>query len=527
METRSPGSIAVAIAICALSLALATYAARSKSASYDEPKHIATGAYAWVDGKFLGDDNAPIVSLFGWPAHFQDWNLPTAPTELTPTGKRLGLYEAGVAMLTDRRNGESVVATLFEARLTSLALFALLLLGVAVEARARGGDLGMLVALGLVALSPVMLSHASLVSADLPLAVAGVFVVIAIRRYTDRPSLARALALGFALGMAVAAKLTGVVFVLGATIWLVGNAFRSRMRHEVLRDASAVLIAGLLVITLVTNFDPLFFVRQWRLVSNYGVAHQTEYFLGSIGSRSPWFYPAVLAGKLEPALAFGLLALAIAIARDRRLLRVAGSVLLLAALVFVITLASGYRQGFRFLLPMWPLLAIACAHAFATTRASRLAAASLLVCAGATTLAAAPNFLTYWNPLVRGHGDSWFVDSNHDWGQDLSTLARWQAEHPDAVLYGALYTIVPPQEYGIQFTNLFDDPATLTHFDASRRNFLVISVTLLRMLAADARQPLHGLVESLAKERPDLEFGGSILGYELSPERLSRFIANR
>lgn len=527
METRSHWSSAVAIAICALSLTFATVAARSKSASYDEPKHVATGAYAWTAGNFLGDDNAPIVSLFGWPARLNEWHLPAAPTELTPTGKRLGLYEAGVAILTDRRNGESVVDTLFEARLTSLALFALLLLGVALEARTRGGDLGMLVALGLVALSPAMLSHASIVSADLPLAVAGVFVVIATRRYTEQPSVARASVLGIALGGALATKLTGVVFVLGAAIWLLSWALRSRSRFEIVRDASAVVVAGLIVITLATNFDPLFFVRQWRLVSNYGTAHQTEYFLGSIGSRSPWFYPAVLVAKLEPALQVGLVMLAITIARDRKLIRTAGGVLLLAFLVFVVTCASGYRQGFRFLLPMWPLLAIACAHGFDSSRTSRMVAGFLLVCAGATSLSAAPNFLTYWNPLTRGSGDSWFVDSNHDWGQDLSTLARWHQENPDAMLYGALYTIVPPEAYGIRFTNLFDDPSTLTRFDPTQRNVLVISVTLLRMLAADPRQPLNGVVNSLSAEQPDLEFGGSIRGYELSRERLSRLMAKR
>ncbi len=505
--------------LIAAAAALAIDAARTASACYDEPKHFATGVYAVTEHRFLGDDNGPLVVAYGWPALVRDLSPPPAPETTSATGKRLGLYDAGVKILVEH----GVMSTLFLARLVSVLWFVLLLALVAIEGRRAGGALGSLLAVALAGFSPTLLAHAGIVSADLPLAACAFLVLVCWNRYDAAPGVARAACVGAALGAAILAKLTGGVFALGVLLLLATSrrsSWGARTGHAL---AIGAVLAG--VLWLGTAFDLGQLARQFELVSHYGRAAQNDWFRGRLGSGSLAFYPAVLAFKLEPAaLVAVVLGAAAWYSLRASALRLPVAAPVFAALLLAATMASGYRQGIRFLLPMFPLLAVAAAP-LARLAIARPIVAALVVLQLATAAWSRPDHLAYWNPLAGGpsRGDRWFTDSNHDWGQDLTTLADWQRAHPEQRVFGALYSIVPPDAYGVVFGNLLDDPRTLPAFDASRPTTLVFSVTLLRALAATPSQPLHPIARVLAELPPDVEFGRSIRGYSVTPERIASF----
>jgi 4-amino-4-deoxy-L-arabinose transferase-like glycosyltransferase len=97
------------------------------------------------------------------------------------------------------------------------------------------------------------------------------------------------------------------------------------------------------------------------------------------------------------------------------------------------SLTADLNVGHRHLLPLYPaLFAIAgAAGAWATTRGRRLGIG--LACAGlaASTLAASPHFLGYFNEAAGGWrgGYRHLADSNVDWSQDLLRLRAWMQRH--------------------------------------------------------------------------------------------------
>jgi hypothetical protein len=89
----------------------------------------------------------------------------------------------------------------------------------------------------------------------------------------------------------------------------------------------------------------------------------------------------------------------------------------------------------RHVLPIYPFLAVLAAYALgalwrAATR-PRLARASALVLAAWTLvipLAAAPDFLPWFNAIAGRHPENVLLDSDLDWGQDLGRLERALAD---------------------------------------------------------------------------------------------------
>jgi hypothetical protein len=119
------------------------------------------------------------------------------------------------------------------------------------------------------------------------------------------------------------------------------------------------------------------------------------------------------------------------------------STLALGLAVFAITYfallsTSGLNLGYRHLLPVTAVLAIAtgslapAVFAPGVSRWLRAALALLLAWLVAGTLAAAPHWIGYFNEAVGGwrHGHRYLADSNLDWGQDLLRLRARLAREP-------------------------------------------------------------------------------------------------
>jgi hypothetical protein len=149
------------------------------------------------------------------------------------------------------------------------------------------------------------------------------------------------------------------------------------------------------------------------------------------------YFPAVLLWK-TPLPTLLLAGLGVALAALGRV-RVGDPVLAAGLGTFVAayglaSLSADLNVGHRHLLPVYPaLFAVAgAAGAWATTRRRRWGIGLAVAGLAASTLAASPHFLGYFNEAAGGWrgGYRLLADSNVDWSQDLLRLRDWTRRHP-------------------------------------------------------------------------------------------------
>jgi hypothetical protein len=114
-----------------------------------------------------------------------------------------------------------------------------------------------------------------------------------------------------------------------------------------------------------------------------------------------------------------------------------------AAFYFLVSVSGNLNLGIRHILPVYVpifvLVAIATVRRFnllERTKWRGMAAGVLgvlLVWYGVSTVAAAPNFISYFNELIGGGQNAYkyFSDSGVDWGQDLKRLHTYVEDHPE------------------------------------------------------------------------------------------------
>ncbi|MGO8752621.1 MAG: ArnT family glycosyltransferase [Thermoguttaceae bacterium] len=194
-----------------------------------------------------------------------------------------------------------------------------------------------------------------------------------------------------------------------------------------------------------------------------------SYMHGKWSDHGWWYYYLYAAAIKEPLGTLCLAALAIAAAvlrRDYRAL-LQDELVVLAPLIAIIVFVSsqtGFSTHSRYTIPALPFLFIWISRAARVFHIPRFAGARGVM-AGAviigmtwsvgSSLAIYPFSLSYFNELVGGPkgGPKHLLDSNIDWGQDLSRLTAWLERHPDVTLNGlACYGSFPAELAGIPRT---------------------------------------------------------------------------
>lgn len=183
--------------------------------------------------------------------------------------------------------------------------------------------------------------------------------------------------------------------------------------------------------------------------------------------------------------------------------------LLAGATIVVLVLTSNLNLGQRYLISLYPLLALAGSDRLAEHLKSRRwlyggVALVLLSAQLISNVSVAPQFLSYFNQFSGGSDNGWkrLSDSNLDWGQGLPALSeRLQAESASSVALSYFGTALP-EAYGIRCARLdlgdFPDNADL----------LAVSVTHL--------QGLYTVDDAFREWRclaPDWKAGDSIWGF--------------
>jgi hypothetical protein len=430
--------------------------------TFDEPAHIAAGM-EWLDrGVYRYEEMHPPLArvadaLGPWLAGLHAQGQP-------------GIWREGNAILNQRGDQPRALAL---ARAGVLPFLLLAILVVFAWARSLAGDAaGILAVLAFTSVPPV-LAHAGLATTDAAAMATIALAVYSLLRSLERPGLRTTLVLGVAVGLALLAKLSAVVY-LPATFGVALLAWRSA-GNRLTPHVGDALVAGLIALLVVwggyrfsvgpinqraagaavapaeTRPGPLKrrvtavlrlpvfpapeYVRGIRdLRGENRLGDRKNYLLGEPIVEGRWaFFPVALGVKTPiPFLLLtlvGTLALVVA-ARERR----SALVPPLAALAMLLTaMAANINIGGRHILPMYPLLAVCAGIGILTLWRGRarglLRLASPALAVGLTgwlvaePLIAHPDYLPYFNQLAGGHPERVLLDSDLDWGQDLGRLA--------------------------------------------------------------------------------------------------------
>ena len=456
---------------------------QTQSLTYDEPAHIIAGIDAWQHGRFeKWNDHPPLGRLW--------LTLPLARVhsefawQQLPTGFRVMEMQPGPEALALRTRPMNTVLGLT--------------LGIALwfAARRLFSEGAANVALALFVFTPSLIAHFSVATTD---GIGTLFIFLTafqLVRWRHRRNWPQGVLVGLALGGLLLAKFYAPPLVLLALALMLvlkpeGVARRPAQWNWKLTSAA-------LALALVTLWAGYFFhvshlkVGDGKVVATFPnrgektwatkastrvnvVVPAGEFFEGlrevafsNKHGRPAWFlgkiyptggiktyYPAAIVLKW-PTILLGLF-LASLLMGVRRVCRAPGDLLAMCAfgLAFLFfAIQSKYDIGERHILPLYPFALLIAGAVWEHVKARRSAMIFLALLLGlnaADALRAAPDYLAYFNVLVKPT-NSWryLTDSNLDWGQGLIAVREYEQKHPDESLRLAYFGSVEPSLYGVR-----------------------------------------------------------------------------
>ncbi len=176
---------------------------------------------------------------------------------------------------------------------------------------------------------------------------------------------------------------------------------------------------------------------------------------------------------------------------------------------------SGVNIGHRHIAPLYPPLFVLLGGATVVCLGSVLrewVLASLLALHVLPSLWACPRYLPYFNVLAGDEGWRVLVDSNIDWGQDMSRLKAKMRERVIDSVNLMYFGTADPRAYGVRYRKCHMHPDLRPREPVERPlpgEYLAISVTHLQLMEG----PLADLLRRELK--PIDTVGDSMLLYQL------------
>jgi 4-amino-4-deoxy-L-arabinose transferase-like glycosyltransferase len=250
--------------------------------------------------------------------------------------------------------------------------------------------------------------------------------------------------------------------------------------------------------------------------------NRTAYLLGEISDGFWLYFPIAFAIK-TPLPILMLLVFSLFACLQRRKFCPKGKFLLLPALsFFLVAVYSRMNIGLRHILVIYPFLYVwlgGSVPALWTSRSrlKRLGVAVIGIWLAISTLNSYPDFLAYFNETVdQRAAHEILVDSNLDWGQDLTGLKKWMDENAVKNIQLAYFGTADPAYYGIDafyqsgtWSVVFSRPGNGATAPTSR--YLAISATHLVGLFFGTKNPYAGFLT----RKPIAIVGRSIFIYRI------------
>jgi hypothetical protein len=183
--------------------------------------------------------------------------------------------------------------------------------------------------------------------------------------------------------------------------------------------------------------------------------YQISYFHGEVSITGWWYYfPAAIFLKYPTGLLLAGFAGLAALWKSPLPKPFKASLTFSPFMILLAAMMQSVNIGVRSVLPFAPFLAFwtGAAIRYFETRWIRGILIALVVTSVASGIAAYPNFLAYFNPLLGGTAaaDKWLIDSNLDWGQDLPELSRELKLRGIQEVRLAYFGMAEPSHFGIR-----------------------------------------------------------------------------
>lgn len=457
---RGPRMRVVEGVLVALLIAIGTgrilAAHRVLSNTFDEGVNVTCGLEWWKRGTTIVDTpNGPFSRIFiGFLPYMRGIEFQEG-VEAWEQGSRIFLSE------------NNYVSTLSAARAGVLPFFWAASLGTWFWSRRLFGVWPALGALLLFTNLPPVLAHSGFATTDMAITATFVWFVWAGTYWLEAPSARRASLLAVCFAMALASKFSVLPFGLAAGVavlalwwWLrpAGEPVAAGWRVW-LGSAGVFVVVSYLAVWALYRFS-LWSVADYCLAKGYldledrpwlrtalslavpgtlfqGVAAVTShvrtghesFLMGEVFTHGRLiFYPLDLALKTPLGFLFlsllgvGVTARTAIQRRDWRLIAPGAA----AVAVFLSILTSSLNLGIRYLLPVYPLLAVASAGGLAALWSPSLWRRALVIVPIAWVVIASaashPDYIAYFNELAGSKPEHYFVESDLDWGQDALRL---------------------------------------------------------------------------------------------------------
>lgn len=504
----SPGLTRLIAAVLLAVLAILMVASvRQESQIFDEADHLYAGFEYWHHGDFGRNPEHPPLAKLLVALPLLSMGLKEAPAYSSPFFKARDFVEGEHFLYSGNAD-----AILLRGRMV-IACFTLVLgLLVFLAARQMFGDLAALLALGLFAFEPVVLSNGALVTTDMPLACLFFASVYAFYRYVSMPNFRRVTVCAVAAGLAIVTKHSGILilptlFLLAlVTRWTAAaeagarnNAGSAQTRRSPVgwRELAIALTfialvsylivwaaygfrfaarpGGLQITPLLADYaagmvhplerSAILFCAHHHLLPEaylYGwvdilliSSERRTFVFGQMHATGQWFFfPGMF--LIKSTLTLMALLLLVPFAGLRKLRREVLSLAVPVAFFFATAIASMLNMGVRHLLPTYPFCLVLAGAAAASLAkrsvAGRIAVAALLAFAIVSSLHSFPDYLAYANEIFGGpsHAYEMVTDSNDDWGQGLKWTKAYLDQHPTSDCW-IVYAnpMVDPAYYGI------------------------------------------------------------------------------
>lgn len=483
-QRRRRLAFAATLMAAALGVFFLLEAQRTFSGTFDESNHLASGLEWWQFGTYsMWTENPPLprVASAAVP-YLLGMRLPPQQSWDPRTHDWDRSWDVGQDLLYAGRGVEFNLAC---ARLGSLPFFLLMLAatwGLAGGRRRPGAGL---LAVALAASTPPLFAHGALATTDIAFVATFLLALLTVARWFEVPTRKRILALGAALALSLLCKFSTLVFFPIAVVAIVGARRLSHYPARPVRDGLAlpwVTVVGHALLATAVAFvvtwacyrfsfgridDLPWGVKDWlrlvpevsqrgmlgrwflharlpmpeffhglRFLAAHDAAGHEAYLLGKISEHGFWsFYLVALAVKTPlPTLIFLVCALPMLARRSPGRWPALAAALILSGILLV-TIRSHINLGIRHVFVVLPLAMVAVAYVvderiMGTLGRGRIVLTSLagvlVAVQFATALAVRRTALGSFNALAGSDPAKVLLDSDLDWGQDL-TLLRAEA----------------------------------------------------------------------------------------------------
>jgi hypothetical protein len=490
---RLARALSVSGLLCVLALQL-IHVARATSSTWDEPHHLFDGYTIFKSNDYrLNPEVPPFVKLTAAvPLLRMHLNVPEnqgrpIPLEAFLDGRSFVFGNGG-----DR--------ILFPARMACMGFTLALGLLIYLAAEEMFGVLAGLFALALFVMDPNFLANGALVTTDVGSACCFLAAIYSFYRYCRKPGWMRLALSGFAMGLGLVAKFTGIFLVPMLFLIVVLEGISARSARVFWRRLGALAVAGTIAWVVLWSFYGFRYKAApdghelvpalapylammydqrdahilgvlathhalpeayiWGLENTKNIAYEdASYFWGKVYLHGNWAYFPV-SFLIKSTLPFLILLCLLFLAWSwglKKRTRELGFLFIPVVVYFAISMSSSMDIGFRHLLSVYPFLYIAIGGTAATLmeRDFRWSAVlTFLLCWQiVTSYRVAPAYMAYGNEAWGGPSkvDRYLGDANTDWGQQLKAVKAyldqrhitncWFAYFPDGAIQISDYGI--------------------------------------------------------------------------------------